>query len=37
MNFFAPNAAGPDAEPGTCESCGYATENPAATICNTCA
>jgi hypothetical protein len=37
MNFFAPSLAGPDPEPGTCTECGYATEDQAATVCNTCA
>jgi hypothetical protein len=37
--FFAPSTAGPDPdpEPGTCESCGYATEDQTATTCATCA
>jgi hypothetical protein len=37
MNFFGPATYDPDPEPGTCEHCGYATEDQAATVCNTCA
>jgi hypothetical protein len=36
MNFFAATPER-EAEPGTCLDCGYATEDQAATVCNTCA
>jgi hypothetical protein len=36
VNFFEPVTCAPDLEPGVCEECGYATENPYAAICDTC-